>query len=181
MASIDVYGEPNADGLVRGDDGAKDELPSQAGLQNRVKAIARHAIARLADANVLDMSARYDLARALHEFRCGKGRLSVAQTMATVSSELGVHTSALRRWMRVAGTIPPREFGDYISYRTRSGTPLTWSHVELIAEVTPARARRAVARECVECDLSVRSLAARVRTGRGRNERRSINRGVGRQ
>jgi hypothetical protein len=126
--------------------------------------LARRTARRIAEASVIDMGARYELGCALDDARKRFGRADVSAMLALVSTELGVHVSALRRWMRVSCTIPAPEFAQYLSLRTARGATLTWSHLELLAEVTPARARRCVAMQCAETNMSVRALAALVRS-----------------
>jgi len=152
--------------LVKVPSSHADELCADRGASlavARAVELAERTLVRIVEACLLDMAARYELGRDLFDLRYERARTEATPLFEAVSKRMGVHSSALRRWSRVSGTIPRAEFVEYLSLRTCRGSPLTWSHLELLAEVTPSRERRALATECVAEELTVRSLAARVR------------------
>lgn len=135
-------------------------------LDPRVGAIANHIVQRLADAAVEDMRARYDFGRVLQTLRRSGRGASGAGALRRLADRLGVDPSALRRYAQVSETIPPREFASIMRLTNRRGSPLTWSHVELLARVRSPERRKLLATAIAEEDLSVRAFAARLRSQR---------------
>jgi hypothetical protein len=131
-------------------------------LDARVAAITSHIVERLATAAVQDMQARYDFGKVLHSLRRGSAGSRTAGALRVLAERLGIDASALRRYARVSETITPREFAWMMRLRTARGTPLTWSHVELLAREKEGERRQALATVVAAEDLSVRALAARM-------------------
>jgi hypothetical protein len=78
------------------------------------------------------------------------------------ASELSARIS-LRRYARVSEAIRSSEFEELLALRNRYGLPLTWSHVEELAEVRTSNLRKQFAEWAISEALSVRDLATRVR------------------
>jgi hypothetical protein len=137
------------------------------GMPSRVSAVAEHIRERLAEAAVQDMWARYDLGRIVHQIRYDESGHFTARTVLNLAREFQLHLSRLSRYSRVAETIGPREFAEYMGMRNSWGQPLTWSHIERIAEIRDVDLRRRCAEEVISGLLSVRELVARVRATAG--------------
>jgi hypothetical protein len=120
-------------------------------------------VARLVEAAVDDMLARYDLGLVLSTLRRLAPRAVGAKELNSMAKWMGIHASALRRYARVTETIDRAEFAHLLGLRNAHGTPLTWSHVECLALEGNAARRKVLAIAIAEEDLSVRALAARLR------------------
>ncbi|HLK40129.1 MAG TPA: hypothetical protein VKU41_25410 [Polyangiaceae bacterium] len=125
-----------------------------------VRAVVAHIMARVAEASVDDLRARYDLGRVVHHLRYDPSQAGVLTRLA---HDLGMHPSALHRYARVTERVCPEEFAQILQLRDAHGQPLTWSHLERIAEVRSAAARRRVAEEAVSGLLSVRAVRHLIR------------------
>jgi hypothetical protein len=132
-------------------------------MDPRVGVIATHIVARLADAAIEDMRARYDFGRVLHMLRKSGRGASGAGALRRLAERLGVDPSALRRYAQVSEIISPREFAWMMRLTNKRGEPLTWSHVELLARERDPERRRELATAIGTESLAVRELAARVR------------------
>jgi len=104
--------------------------------------------------------ARYDLGQLVHYLRYGRSQPPALDALAR---SLGMHPSALRRYGRVTERIRVQEFASLLQRRDVYGRPLTWSHLEKLAEARAATVRRQLADEAVSGLLSVRAIARRVR------------------
>jgi hypothetical protein len=131
----------------------------------RLSAIALHIVQRIADAAIEDMRARYDLGRILQTLRRAE-RVGGAGPLRRLAERLGLDPSVLRRYAQVSETIGPREFGWLLRLTNWRGEPLTWSHIELLARVRTQERRKLLATSVAEGNLSVRALAARLRSER---------------
>jgi hypothetical protein len=121
-------------------------------------AIAAQIRARLSDAAVADLHARYELGQVVHQLRYGEGPVSRSGDIALLAHCFDIHASALRRIARVAESVPPAEFAYVCSLRDPCGVPLTWSHIEVLSEIRNAQRRRDIARTTSATRLSVREL-----------------------
>ncbi|HLK40503.1 MAG TPA: hypothetical protein VKU41_27310 [Polyangiaceae bacterium] len=135
------------------------------GKRDAVRARTANALAtaiarRLADAAEEDMRARYDLGRALALVEDDRTELQ-----NDVANALGVHRSLLRRYARVATVIRPDELDGLVRLRDRVGMPLSWSHIEHLAEITSAKIRESMAKRVIAEGLSVRALRSRLQQG----------------
>lgn len=127
----------------------------------RVDVLVAEYRQRCAAAIEEDMRARYELGRALLEVRQGESRGEHA--LEAVARALGHHLTLLARYRRVASVIPPKQFEAYVGMRDQYGKPLSWSHVERLAEVRSAKARDALAARIIAEELSVRDVKANIR------------------
>jgi hypothetical protein len=110
--------------------------------------------------------ARYELGRMLHEIAAVE---SVAEhVLQVVAGALDVHPSLLQRYVRVASVILPPGFEIFLALRNPRGRPLTWSHLEHLAEVRSAKLRAILAEQVVAEQLSVRALVACIRSTKTR-------------
>jgi len=130
-------------------------------------AVASATSRRLAAAAEQDMRARYDLGRTLRSIREGSCRAD--SFLDAVAQALAVHPSLLRRYIRVATLIAPSQFEAFASLRDPRGMPLTWSHVEHLADVRSKTQRTLIAEEAVAQSLSVRALRLQIRRVRAAN------------
>ncbi len=120
-------------------------------------------VKQLAEAVLVDLRARYALAQHIHAVRYGPLNENSAHSLSVLANRLLVHPSVLRRHARVAEAISANEFLYISQLRTQRGLPLTWSHLECLALVRTATARKQLAVAAAGNDLSVRALAALVR------------------
>jgi hypothetical protein len=135
-------------------------------LPPRILERGTHAMQHLVAAVIEDVQARYELGQLSHQIRYdSSGELS-CRTLELLARTVHVHVSSLRRYARVTEAIGPDQFTELVTLRNRNGWPLTWSHIELLAEIRDARLRRRHVEETLSSALSVRDLARRVRTGR---------------
>jgi hypothetical protein len=130
----------------------------RAALDPRLSTIVGHVVQRLAAAAEEDLQARYDLGEVVLSLR-GVGSRSAIRLLA---EHLGSDASALRRYARVTRTIGADEFRWLVSLRTPRGVPLSWSHVELLAQDPDLERRKGLAAAVTREDLTVRQLAARL-------------------
>jgi hypothetical protein len=115
----------------------------------------------LASALVEELRARYNLGHVVHLVRYDRsGDFEGPLVLSSLSKALCMHPSALRRYARVSEAVAPREFDALLSLRGRHSLPLTWSHIEILAERAPAKARLAIAQDAIARNLSVRDLVA---------------------
>lgn len=122
---------------------------------------------RLAIAAEEDIRARYDLGRALRAVRDGEP--AAVQALEAVADALGVHWTLLRRYVRVATVIPPAQLEAFVALRSQRGMPMTWSHLEHLAEIRSARMRAVFAARIAAEGWSVRALKANVRESKGKH------------
>jgi hypothetical protein len=131
-----------------------------------------HIAVRLADAVIADVWARYDLGQIVHRLRHDPTRYS-SRTVRSLAHMLRVHPSGLRKYSRVVELIGPAELTQLLELRDQRGRPLTWSHVEKLAEAPNAAVRKRWALEVAQGDLSVRDLSARLR-GQARRRKTDV-------
>ena len=137
-------------------------------MEPLVRALASTACQQLAAAAAQDMRARYELGRALRTIR--EGTSPSDPFIEAVAQALGVHPSLLRRYMRVATLISPSQFEVLAAMRDRRGMPMTWSHVEHLADVRSKAQRTLIAEQAIAEGLSVRALRLRIRRERAANQ-----------
>ena len=131
-----------------------------------VEEFASEFLERLSAAAEREMHLRYELGRFLHGVRYGAPGNLPPDVLERIAQVLGWHPSALRRCARVTEIIAPEEFAHISKLRGSRGWRVTWSHVELLSEVRNRGARWAFAESVIRERLSVRALAARIRTDR---------------
>jgi hypothetical protein len=148
---------------LKGTSISEGEQPTSSRLPAWIKADATKVIRMLEDAAIEDMKARYALGQLVHQIRYHSSVAHTAPVLTNLARVVHVHVTALRRYARVTEVIGPRNFAEFISLRTREGKPLTWSHIELLAEVRGETGRQDCAAEILSENLSVRELAIRVR------------------
>jgi len=139
----------------QGDVGGVSLATAVAGIKDRLTAIAVDA-----------MRARYDLGVFVYRVRAADHDASSAEVLRRLAKSFEMHTTALRRCARVAEVMSPEEFETLLSHRGQDGMPATWSHVELLVEIADPEVRRQLGRAVTSEPLSVRALAARIRTRR---------------
>lgn len=132
-----------------------------------IEGIVRHLAARLGEVAVAEMRIRYELGLAVHSVRADSGRRYSRGTLAQLARMVNVDLSRLRRCARVTEVIRTSEFDDLLNLRVASGWTLTWSHLELLAQVRNGPLRRNLALATVRDTLSVRMLGSRVAALRG--------------
>jgi hypothetical protein len=113
-------------------------------------------------AALADMTWRYDLGVTVLALRPPTARRDVRPVIQRVVKALSMDPNTLRRYARVAATIGPDEFARYVTLRSPSGLPLTWSHMERLAAANTAELREHHARNACSQDLSAHELARRV-------------------
>jgi hypothetical protein len=133
-----------------------------AGTRTLSTALAELAARRTAAA-VADMIWRYDLGVTVLALRPPAAHQVSRPVIERVVKALGMDPNTLRRYARVAATIAPDEFKRYVTLRSPSGLPLTWSHVERIAAAHTAELREHHARDACSQQLSVQELTRRIR------------------
>jgi hypothetical protein len=107
-----------------------------------------------------DIRARYEIGRLVHGLRYECTDNKAARALARLSSALNLKPGTLRRYARVTETISPDEFEEYVD---QDGMPLTWSHLEELAEVRSISVRRRCAEQATSEKLSVSALRKRIR------------------
>jgi hypothetical protein len=112
---------------------------------------------------VEDLRARYDLGRLVHQLRFHSDDDATMGTLAGLARAYHLTPGTLRRLARVTEMIGSEEFGEYLMLRSPYGLPLTWSHIEELAESRRRDLRRRCAAEVLSDALSVADLRARVR------------------
>jgi len=85
--------------------------------------------ARRAAIAAKDLQWRYEVGRLAHKLRYAAS----GDFMAKVARALTPNT--LRAYARVAEAIASSEFDEHVALRDRFGMPMTWSHLEEIAQV----------------------------------------------
>jgi len=125
---------------------------------------AERIVNRIAQAAIEDMRARYEIGEVAHQIRYNSENRDTSALLRGLARLLNMDASRLRRYARVAESIRATEFAALLGLRGYCGLPLTWSHVELIAQGRTAAGRRQVAEDVLSGMLSVRAL--RVRMGR---------------
>jgi hypothetical protein len=104
---------------------------------------------------------RFEVAQIVLKVRVGHKRYG-ARGVEQLATELGLDKATVYRWARVAEVWAPGEFRIVIARRNKAGLAVTWSHLEVLAEVS-GRARRETLLEKVLAEsLSVRQLRALV-------------------
>ena len=129
----------------------------------RVASVATHIHLRLAGVQRDEIHARYDLGRLVHAVRYSEQFGAGAQ--AALSQLMNLDESVLRRHARVAETIRGEEFTTLLQLRMPSGASLSWSHLEVLAQVRAPTTRLSLAVETAARALSVRVLRSRVGLG----------------
>jgi hypothetical protein len=124
----------------------------------QLAAVAVHLLARMSEAAVADMQARYDLGQVVHRLRYGEECAARRDHIALLASSFDIHPSALRRMARVSESVSPGEFRYFCALRDSRGIPLTWSHLEVLSEIRYAPRRRELADLASARRLSVREL-----------------------
>jgi hypothetical protein len=107
---------------------------------------------------------RYDLGAIVHVVRYSVSFDLTPTVVEGLGRGLAMRADTLRRFARVAERMSPGEFAEHMRLRNRMGLPLTWSHIEELAELRNAKARREHARAAATEGLSVRQLATLIRT-----------------
>lgn len=138
-------------------------------MQDRVQAVVRHVVVRLAEIQSEEIQVRYDLGEVLCTLRRVMPGPARAAELSSIAKWMRVHPSALRRYARVAETIDRMEFAQLRMLRTARGTALTWSHVEHLAQQRDRERRKTLAAAVADHDLSVREVADRLRRERNAN------------
>jgi hypothetical protein len=132
----------------------------------RVRAIALHVVQRLAEVGVEDVQSRYNLGCVAHQIRYDSSGQFARCALAEFADAVHLSVGVLRRYARVSEVIGAHELAEFLTWRTRCGLPLTWSHLELLSEVRGKMARRRWAEEAIREGLSVRELGRRSRCSR---------------
>jgi len=127
-----------------------------------IEEIVRHVAARLGEVAVAEMRIRYELGVVVHSVRADSARRYSRGTLAQLARMVNVDVSRLRRCARVTEVIRASEFDELLNLRDASGRTLTWSHLELLAQVRNGPLRRGLALATVRDTLSVRTLGDRV-------------------
>jgi hypothetical protein len=125
----------------------------------RVQAVALHLRLRIVESAIGDIRARYDLGTLVHELRYRFGTMPVKE-LARLQN---MAPATLRRLARVTETICSTEFDEYLALRNVCGQPLTWSHIEELAESRSVEVRRRCARQVLSEGLSIAALRALLR------------------
>jgi hypothetical protein len=76
---------------------------------------------------------------------------------------LGLDENTLRRYERIATTWTAPQISTVLKRTNPYGRPLSWSHLDVLAEVTDAKKREDLLDQALRDGLSVRELAGRVR------------------
>jgi hypothetical protein len=146
---------------------------------DRVDTLCAQVVGRLAQTALEDLQIRYDVGRRLNEMRYTEWPNQRGVLYNHVATRLRLHVSAVRKYVRVAATVSPEEFASLIAMRTADGFPMTWSHIELLAETPRASRRRDLADRAVRDVLSVRALARLVRSSGNRGRHKRLAAGAG--
>jgi len=125
----------------------------------QLTAVALHIRARFTEVALTELCARYDLGRLMHLLRYGEGWREHTSLLAEC---FGLHSSVLRRVARVSEAIDAQDFRLICSLRDPRGSPLSWSHLEVLADIRSPSRRRHVAEAACSGQLTVRQLRASV-------------------
>jgi hypothetical protein len=125
----------------------------------------QQVVARMGNAAVEEMRARYSLGQLVHGLRYNPSRSGTLPNLVRFAAarEFRLGAATLRRLARVSEAIGPMEFDRLMQLRCVDGLPLTWSHVEELAEVRSAEQRRRYAEFAVSRMLPVRALRSCIR------------------
>lgn len=112
----------------------------------------------LANATRLTNDVRYRIGVLVMEV-CGTRAPYGAKAMQHLEASLGIDTNTLRRYQKVAKTWGKRTFNEMTKKEMENGQPLSWSHLDVLAEVAADR-REELVRAVIDDGLSVRELKA---------------------
>jgi hypothetical protein len=107
-----------------------------------------------------DIRARYAIGQLVHGLRYECSDNETAHALGRLSAALNLKPSTLRRYARVTETISREELAEYVD---QDGMPLTWSHLEELAEARSMSVRRRCAELAASEKLSVSALRKRIR------------------
>jgi hypothetical protein len=110
-----------------------------------------------------ELHLRYHLGRVVHRCRYDDSLDRGQRTIAQLVAASGVAASTLRRFARVSAAIKPGDFCDILRLRGPAGLPLSWSHIEELAECRNHRFRFECAEEAITRALSVKQLRLHIR------------------
>ncbi|WP_394824923.1 hypothetical protein [Pendulispora albinea] len=143
-----------------------DEHAGSDGTAIPLEAMAAHLVDRFAKVAIDNIRARYELGQLVANTRYDRGCAKGTTGLDRLSNALDVHSTALRRCARVCTTFTRDELEAMLSLRRPNGLPVTWSHLELVSEVTSRHTRWILVQRAVAEGLSVRELAALIRDTR---------------
>jgi hypothetical protein len=118
---------------------------------------------RIATFRAGDLCLRYNLGRVIHQCRYHPSAEHGRRAIACLAATSGMAPSTLRRYARVSEVIKPIAFHEILQLRGPSGLPLSWSHIEELAECRNHRFRLQCARDAAARALSVSELRRRLR------------------
>ncbi|HZH18368.1 MAG TPA: hypothetical protein VE057_28710 [Archangium sp.] len=116
----------------------------------------------LASAEKQDAQVRYEIGRVVAKVR-GAGPRYGSNAVGQLERALGLDENTLRRYERIANTWTSARFSELMKRTNLYGRPLSWSHLDVLAEVADAKKREVLLDEALREGLSVRALASRVR------------------
>ena len=117
---------------------------------------------KLAGSEKQDAQVRYEVGRVVAKVRGLRARYG-SNAVGQLERALGLDENTLRRYERIASTWTPARFSALMTRTTPYGRPLSWSHLDVLAEVADAKRREVLLDEALREGLSVRQLASRVR------------------
>ncbi len=116
----------------------------------------------LASSEKQDTQGRYEIGRVVAKV-LGAGPRYGSNAVGQLERALGLDENTLRRYGRIASTWTPARFSALLKRTNPYGRPLSWSHLDVLAEVADAKRREVLLDEALREGLSVRQLASRVR------------------
>ncbi|WP_394851005.1 hypothetical protein [Pendulispora rubella] len=138
--------------------------------------MAAHLVDRFAKVAIDNIRVRYELGQLVANARYDRRSAKGVTPLDRLSNAMDVHSTALRRCARVCTIFTRDELEDMLRLRRPNGLPVTWSHLELVSEITSRHTRWHLVQRAVNEGLSVRSLAALIRdTRRSRKSKASTD------
>jgi len=123
--------------------------------------------ALLARASVDEVMARYSVGVKLAAMKKAPGTFGT-RAIEALSVKLDVGTAELYACVKVALTWSRADLQKLMSRTTRSGRPLSWSHLSLCARARSAQARASLIEGCLEHAWSVGQLRRQLRASKTR-------------
>lgn len=118
----------------------------------------------LASSEKQDVRTRYEIGRVVAQVRGERAKYG-SDAVGKLERALGLDENTLRRYERIANTWTPTQVSTLLKRTNPYGRPLSWSHLDVLAEVVDEKKRESLLKQALREGLSVRELAKRVRGG----------------